>query len=164
MAYTINQVGINDLEEVESIYSYARSFMKEIGNEDQWGDVYPSRQIILNDINNGVLYKIEEDNKITGVFAFIIGDAPTYSYIEDGAWLNDNEYGTIHRIASAKDGKDTLNNALSFIKTKILNVRIDTHRNNVVMRHLLEKFGFTYCGIIYIENGDERLAFQKILG
>ena len=31
------------------------------------------------------------------------------------------------------------------------------------MRHLMEKHGFDYCGIIYLANGDERLAFQKTI-
>ena len=31
------------------------------------------------------------------------------------------------------------------------------------MRNGLKKLGFTYCGIIYLENGDPRLAFQKLL-
>jgi len=29
------------------------------------------------------------------------------------------------------------------------------------MQHCIEKYGFTYCGIIYLSNGDERLAYQK---
>ena len=27
----------------------------------------------------------------------------------------------------------------------------------------IERYGFTYCGIIYLLNGDERLAYQKKL-
>ena len=30
------------------------------------------------------------------------------------------------------------------------------------MQHNLLKHGFTYCGIIYLLNGDERLAYQRI--
>ena len=30
------------------------------------------------------------------------------------------------------------------------------------MQHILQKHGFRYCGIIYLLNGDERLAYQKI--
>jgi len=41
------------------------------------------------------------------------------------------------------------------------NIRIDTHRDNAIMQHNIEKHGFTYCGIIYLANGDERLAYQK---
>lgn len=33
-------------------------------------------------------------------FMAAIGDDPTYSLIEDGAWIADGEYGTIHRLAS----------------------------------------------------------------
>ena len=32
------------------------------------------------------------------------------------------------------------------------------------MQHLLDKNGFTYCGIIYLDDGTERLAYQKQLG
>ena len=42
------------------------------------------------------------------------------------------------------------------------NIRIDTHRDNRIMQHNIEKHGFTYCGIIYLANGDERLAYQKL--
>ena len=30
------------------------------------------------------------------------------------------------------------------------------------MQHNIEKHGFTYCGIIYLANGDARLAYQKL--
>jgi hypothetical protein len=31
------------------------------------------------------------------------------------------------------------------------------------MRRMLEKHGFVYCGIIYLQNGDERVAYEKLL-
>ena len=31
------------------------------------------------------------------------------------------------------------------------------------MQHNMKKHGFSYCGIIYLANGDERLAYQKIV-
>ena len=40
--------------------------------------------------------------------------------------------------------------------------RQDTHRDNHILQHILKKHGFQYCGIIYLLNGDERLAFQKL--
>jgi RimJ/RimL family protein N-acetyltransferase len=43
------------------------------------------------------------------------------------------------------------------------NIRIDTHRDNHIMQHVIQKHGFTYCGIIYLLSGDERLAYQKML-
>lgn len=44
------------------------------------------------------------------------------------------------------------------------NIRMDTHRDNTIMQHCISNDGFAYCGIIYLANGDERLAYQKING
>ena len=43
-----------------------------------------------------------------------------------------------------------------------MNIRIDTHRNNRIMQHCIDRYGFTCCGIICLESGDERLAYQLI--
>jgi hypothetical protein len=40
------------------------------------------------------------------------------------------------------------------------NIRIDTHRDNYIMRHCILSYGFRYCGIIYLASGDDRLAYQ----
>jgi predicted GNAT family N-acyltransferase len=42
------------------------------------------------------------------------------------------------------------------------NVRIDTHENNYVMQNMLKKNGFVHCGTIYLEDGQPRMAFQKV--
>ena len=42
-------------------------------------------------------------------------------------------------------------------------LRIDTHEGNVVMRKMLEKHSFVHCGTIYLENGDARVAYEKML-
>ena len=39
-------------------------------------------------------------------------------------------------------------------------LRIDTHRNNLPMQHVLGKLGFETCGIIHLADGDERIAFE----
>ena len=31
------------------------------------------------------------------------------------------------------------------------------------MQHIIERHGFTYCGIIYLASGDERLAYQRVV-
>ena len=37
---------------------------------------------------------------------------------------------------------------------------MDTHRDNAVMQHVMEKNGFKKCGIIYLLSGDPRVAYQ----
>ena len=31
------------------------------------------------------------------------------------------------------------------------------------MRRMLEKHGFVHCGTIYLQNGDPRVAYEKVL-
>ena len=50
----------------------------------------------------------------------------------------------------------------AFCFSQDANIRIDTHRDNRIMQHNIEKYGFTYCGIIYLANGDERFAYQRL--
>ena len=40
------------------------------------------------------------------------------------------------------------------------NIRVDTHRDNIVMQRLVEKLGFSRRGIIYIADGTERIAYH----
>ena len=51
---------------------------------------------------------------------------------------------------------------IDFCFARDANIRIDTHRDNTIMQHNLQKHGFTYCGIIFLASGDERLAYQRI--
>ena len=152
-----------DLPEIERVYAAAREFMKKTGNPRQWGDKSPEKALILSDFENSTGYVVENEGKIAGVFAFIPGIDPTYGYIEGGAWLNDGPYGTIHRIASDGSVHGILEEALSFCEKRAENIRIDTHEDNKVMQHLLSKHGFTRCGIIYLLNGEPRIAYQKVI-
>ncbi len=40
-------------------------------------------------------------------------------------------------------------------------LRADTHQDNRIMQHLLQKNGFVYCGVIHLANGVLRLAFER---
>ena len=42
-------------------------------------------------------------------------------------------------------------------------LRGDTHRDNKIMQRVMEKNGLSYRGVIYLEDGGERLAFEKAL-
>lgn len=152
----------DDLNEIQRVYAYARQFMRETGNPNQWKTTNPPTQVILDDFKNGTGYVIEKGGKICGVFAFLLGEDPTYGYIEDGHWLSDAPYGTIHRIASDGTIGGIVKIATEFAEKTIKNLRIDTHEDNKVMQHVLAKHGFTRCGIIYLENGEQRIAFQRI--
>ena len=66
------------------------------------------------------------------------------------------------QILKKKLDKEIINRIIDFVKDKTTHLRIDTHEDNLVMQHVLEKNGFTKCGIIYLESGDPRLAYEKL--
>ena len=150
-----------DMEKIMEIFAYARERMKFSGNPTQWRDDKPYRSVVEKDISEGNAYVTIDDEGVSGVFAFIVGEDPTYKVIEDGAWLNDEEYGTIHRVAAGSRVKGLLSAALEFCEKRIDNVRIDTHENNKIMQHILEKNGYIKCGRIYIDDGSPRIAYHK---
>lgn len=152
----------NDLKEIERIFEYARQTMRDNGNPTQWGNDRPDINLVENDIENNNSYMvIDENDKAVGTFACIPGIEPTYLDI-DGAWLNDKEYVTIHRIASDGTVSGVFDCAIEFAKSFNKDIRIDTHKNNSIMLHLIRKAGFKECGIIIVDDGTERLAFQWI--
>lgn len=159
---TIRLTESSDFESIMNIYSHAREQMRLSGNPKQWGENRPFPETILEDIRQKQSYVIIRQNRICGVFAFIIGIEPTYQVIENGAWLNDEPYGTIHRIAGNGQYSGILAETLAFCKKKINSIRIDTHDDNKIMQHLLEKYEFQKCGYIYVDDGSRRIAYQKI--
>lgn len=162
---TIRHTTEADFPAVERLIDTGRQKMRATGNMNQWVDGYPKTETLHHDIEAGNGYVVEEDGRMIATFAFIPGPDPTYLKIYDGAWIEDTSpYHVIHRIASAQGAKGVLADVLRWTETVTPNMRIDTHRDNVVMRHLLEKLGFTYCGIIYLADGAERLAYQRIVG
>lgn len=152
-----------DFRQLKEIYAYARIQMKQCGNPSQWGDDRPSESVLAEDIRKGESYLLETEQNglVCGAFTFIIGNDPTYRTIEDGHWLNEDPYGTIHRIAGNGRAGNLFGECLSFCMSQIPNIRIDTHEDNLIMRHLLEKNHFVKCGIIYVEDGSPRIAYQK---
>lgn len=152
-----------DLNSILKVYEIAREYMRQSGNPDQWGTEHPKKEMLQDDIKIGQLYVGEnEKGEIHFVFAFILGDDPTYSYIENGDWISDKPYGTIHRIASDGTVSGVVKTAVDYCRNIISNIRIDTHENNKTMKHVVEKLGFVKCGIIYIDDGSPRIAYQLL--
>ena len=84
--------------------------------------------------------------------------------IHEGKWLDDElPYHVVHRIASYPDVHGIFSDIMDYCFSHDLNIRIDTHRDNRIMQHNILKHGFSYCGIIYLASGDERLVYQKTM-
>ena len=156
----IRRAVLADYPELLQVYAAARTIMQQSGNPTQWGDSKPEPEQIAADIQNGNGYVVEREGRICGAFALLFGEDPTYSVI-DGAWQSDRPYATLHRVASNGMQKGVLHECLAYCDTRISNLRIDTHENNRIMQHLLQKEGFVRCGTIWLLNGDPRIAYQR---
>lgn len=164
MSRIIRKAEPSDLVAVMQVMEAAKGIMRMAGNMYQWTDGYPSEEVIMNDMEKGGGYVIEEGKMIIAYFAFFQSPEPTYISIYDGKWLDDEQpYHVVHRIASFPNVNNVFHDVMDFCFSAERNIRIDTHRDNSIMQHCLAKYGFTYCGIILLANGDERLAYQKLV-
>ena len=161
---TIRKVSLpEDGERLMDVFAAAKNIMAADGNVNQWTEGYPSLDIVRSDIEKDGGFVVEDDGKIVAYFAFLPSPEPTYDKIYDGKWLDDTKpYHVIHRIASVPEAHGIFQSIMEFCSAKERNIRIDTHRDNKIMQHNIEKYGFKYCGIIHLANGDERLAYQKM--
>ena len=74
-----------DFDRMMEIYSFARRFMAEHGNPNQWGPTHwPPEGLIHNDIRNGNSYVcINDAGKVIGTFFYASGEdiEPVYRKI-----------------------------------------------------------------------------------
>ncbi len=163
---TIRKALEQDLPRIMEIYAYARNFMKENGNPNQWGPTnWPPEDLIRSDIRDGHSYVVISGSEIAGVFFYIAGKdvEPVYRTISDGHWLDGSAYGVIHRIASNGKVRGLLKFCTQWAYEKSgHHLRIDTHPDNKVMQHILSSLGFCHCGTIYVEEDNyPRMAYEK---
>lgn len=160
----IRKATINDVNDIMLIIRQAQQFLAE-SNIDQWQNNYPNEDSIKEDIKNSKAY-VCVDNDIVGYFALSISDEKTYDVI-DGKWLSNDEYVVLHRLAIANSykGKGYGKIIIDYVKDlaksdDIQSIKIDTHEKNANMRRFLEKNEFIYCGIITLEYGALRVAYE----
>ena len=152
-----------DIPAIMKVLEAGRSIMLASGNLHQWPEGYPTREMVLRDIGPGYGEVMEEGGCIVAYFACIPSPDPTYAVIEGGKWLDDEKpYYVIHRIASYPNVHGVFKAMMEYLDGITDNIRIDTHKDNKIMQHNLAKYGFQYCGIIYIASGAERLAYQRL--
>ncbi len=152
-----------EINRILEIFDAARAFMRANGNRLQWANGYPCKEDLLGDIERGNLYAYElPDGNICACFALIPGVDPTYAVIEGGNWGSAAPYAAIHKVASDGQIHGFFKKCVSFARKRYTHLRVDTHHDNFPMQHVILKNGFTYRGIIYLENGDPRKAYEWI--
>lgn len=119
---------------MQEIFADARAFMRENGNPDQWGDRFPTQEMLDKDLALHRSYVARTTAKSAATFAFTTDGEPTYRVIRGGAWLDDAPYGVVHRIAAAKGTHGAASFCMNWCMEQCGNIRIDTHANNKPMQ------------------------------
>ena len=136
----------------------------------QWQDGYPNATVILEDISQDESFVYEVDGEIAATTVISTRPDSFYDVITDGEWLTNGVYGVIHRIAVAEKFKGqgiikkVVQEAIKMLQEQqILALRIDTHAENKPMLGLISAVGFTYCGVVFVEDGSPRNAYELVL-
>lgn len=149
----------------------AREFLKSLG-VDQWQGEYPNRRTVEDDIAAGNGYVITDDGQgpapgqILGYTCISFDGEPCYNTI-DGSWKSSQPYAVVHRtaVSNACKGQGLASRILReaeilCLQKGIHSIRIDTDNDNQIMKRVLEKNGYEYCGVIRFDNSD-KIAFEK---
>ena len=167
---TIRPAKESELTQIMQLIDHSRSIMRANGNFSQWGG-YPGADLIESDIAHGIGHAVIEpdpnegkDGRMVGYFALLRTPEPTYTYIEEGQWLDDTTpYGTIHRLACAAGVHGIAQCVFEWAERQCASVRVDTHLDNHIMLHIIQRHGYTRCGVVYMRDGSPREAFQKMM-
>lgn len=137
-------------------------------NRHQWTEEYPSRQDILDDINNGNAYVLTVDEQIAVYGAVILNGEPRYESIK-GKWLTYGNYYVIHRFATLPElqregyARIFISKTASMCEVEhVPSIKVDTNHDNIPMVSLLSSMGFCLCGETTYGKRGVRFVFEKL--
>lgn len=163
------QAKISDLDQIVEIIELSKKYLKET-KVDQWQDGYPAKEDLRRDIESGNSYVLTNKDEIIATTVISLEGESTYNSIFNGEWITNEEYIVMHRVAvhDRYKGKGIFKELIKEAENLALNkgifsIKIDTHRDNISMQKAVLKNDFKKCGIIYLEDGSERIAFEKVM-
>jgi len=163
----LRKAEIKDRDIIWNILQQAIERRKQDGST-QWQQGYPNLGTVESDIEKGFGYVMTVDDEIAVYTALILNDEPAYSTIE-GAWLSDEEFVVVHRVAIDEKfagkglAKKLFDHIEDFTREQgIQSIKVDTNYDNIAMLKILESKGYSYCGEVFLAGG-MRKAFEKII-
>lgn len=173
MEIQIRKALLSDLPGILPVIEEAQSFLKE-NNVDQWQDGFPNSATLTRDITNLFSFVIEAGGEIAGFLVISLEPEIPYHHPVEGSLKLEGKYATIHRTAFSNRfrglglSKKMFDFAFDFARQNGCSViRIDTHKDNKVMQHILAREGFDYCCLVQLPPEDNlrmrRIVFEKAI-
>jgi len=157
---------INDLDFINNIYINA---IKNMIKNDifQWDEIYPSRNLLKDDIEKKQLYKIIFDKNI--ISAFVLNKEYDKEYL-NGEWeYNGNNFIVLHRLClniqyqNRGFGTKIMLYIENYLKNNsIYSIRLDAFSKNPIALKLYNKLGYKKVGEANWRKG-LFILFEKIL-
>lgn len=155
-----------DVEKILEIYLDGSNALKEDG-VDQWQNEYvPSIKDVKEHLGKD-LYVLEIKGEIVATACLIEGIDEDYENIE-GMWHTKSPYISIHKFATSNKfkrqgyGRLLMDEIYEYAKNKKMDLRIDTHEDNLKMIKFIKSCGYSYCGIVYLNGGKlKRFAYDR---
>lgn len=159
----VRQARLKDLDAMMNVYTKAQEYMKHNGNP-QWVLFSFTREDVMKDIESGDYFVVEREGRVCGSMGLPVGIEEAYAYgLDEGKWLYDGEYATVHKLASDGTEHGIFKELLEYGKTICPHIRLDTHRDNDTMHYLVGQLGFHYCGtFIGKKSGMTWVAYEAI--
>lgn len=162
----LRKAQLDDLDCIGRLFDEARQYMAAQGNTVQWVDGRPNAETVRPDVEKGlgtvVVVPAAENTPEKIVGFFVLSDnEPAYEQIH-GLWAFQEPYVVLHRFAATPNYK-VGNFVLSYLQQHYTYIRLDTHRKNLTMKHLMSKFNFRYVGDVdynYAPHDGIRICFE----
>ena len=160
----------NDLRELTALYQRVSDAMEAEGlRQWHWG-VYPTEEMIRDDVRKGLMYIQRVDGALAGAVAIFDGTGdPEY---EPVPWTGGLNPGYFHRLAidPPMQGEGLAGGILDDVQQILRRagcdcIRCDTNNRNRRALRLYEKLGFRACGPVSWDDtpGEAYTAFDKPL-
>jgi ribosomal protein S18 acetylase RimI-like enzyme len=148
----IKRAVISDLEQ---LYSLTKSCAKHLIESGifQWNEHYPSKKVLLKDIELQQLWKLEDNEEIVGIIVLTEIENSAYKNIK---WITKNHKNLyVHRLAvnPSFQGKGYAQKLMDFAENyaknnKYNSIRLDTFSQNKRNQEFYKKRNYTKLGSV----------------
>ncbi|MHB1195430.1 MAG: GNAT family N-acetyltransferase [Lutibacter sp.] len=159
-------------QDLEQLYAVVKSCGKNLIEQGifQWNEKYPSKEVLLKDIQLQELWKLEKANTIVGLIVLTEFEDSEYQHVK---WLTKNQkHLYVHRLAVHPDfqGKGFAQKLMNFAEKYALennynSIRLDTFSQNNRNQQFYEKRNYIKLESIYFPNQSEFsfYCYEKVL-
>ena len=159
-------------KDLEQLYAITKSCANELIKNGifQWSELYPSKEVLQNDIDLGQIWKLVVQKKCIGIIVLTEIEDKEYHPVK---WLTINSKNLyIHRLAilPSFQGKGYAKKLMDFAEDYALennynSIRLDTFSKNKRNQNFYEKRNYKRLENIYFENQSKFpfYCYEKVL-